>query len=316
MSDEQEPPQPAAFHPPGILDSQWGPKNADIWTSLSYSAPNGYRELELDIYVPRDRSAPVGCVVWIHGGAWLFGDRKFLPEYWPEGLLFQSIVDAGLAVATIDYRHSREASFPAQMHDAKAAIRYLRQFADNFGIDPNRIGVWGESAGAHLAALVGLTPDDPRFEGADGVVGPSSAVTAVVDFYGVANLETMPSLMESFPPQWVEELKKAAGGLPPDPIEIFLATSPYPDSEKKALASPVSHVTSDAPPFLIIHGEQDTVVPYGQSTELAKSLTAVGVPVELVPVPNADHVFVGADPAPLLARGVAFMLRQLGSPSA
>jgi acetyl esterase/lipase len=301
-------PAPPAFHGPGELAA---PKNADVWTGLNYSALNGYRELEMDVYVPVERSAPVACIVWIHGGAWLFGARKFPPDAWPAGLLFQSIIDAGIAVATIDYRHSREAPFPAQLHDAKAAVRYLRRFSAELEIDPDRIGVWGESAGGHLAALLALTGNTPELEGTDGVTGPSSEVAAVVDFYGVSNLATMPSIMDSFPPEWIEELKAAAGGLPPEPMDIFLNGSPLPEEDRARLASPVTHVTAAAPPFLLIHGEADRVVPFEQSVELQRRLVEAGVRAELVAVPGADHVFLGADPVPLIDQAVAFFAEYL-----
>ena len=112
---------------------------ADIHRALTYSMPDGYRPLQLDLYVPAERAGAVPCVIWIHGGAWLFGTRLAPPDYWPAGYLFQAAIDAGLAVASIDYRHSREASFPAQLHDAKAAIRYLRHFAGELGIDPGAV---------------------------------------------------------------------------------------------------------------------------------------------------------------------------------
>jgi acetyl esterase/lipase len=305
------PPEPPAFRSPGNPGSPAVPRSADIWPGLHYSVLNGYRELEVDVYVPSARTAPVACVLWIHGGAWLYGTRAFPPEYWPDGLLFQLLIDAGLAVATIDYRHSREAPFPAQLHDAKAALRYVRKFADQFGIDPDRIGVWGESAGGHLAALLALTSSEPELEGSDGVVGIESSVKAVVDFYGVSNLATMPSLMESFPPEWIETLKASSGGLPPDPMAIFLRDSPLPESDRERLASPISHVKAGAPPFLLIHGENDSVVPFAQSIAFRDVLLAAGVSVELVPVPGADHVFLGVDPVPLLARGVEFFSQRL-----
>jgi acetyl esterase/lipase len=307
----EAPPEPPAYREPGTAGDHGAPLGADVWTGVNYSAPNGYRELEMEVYVPSSRTAPVAVVVWIHGGAWLFGARKYPPDYWPSGLVFQSLIDAGIAVAAIDYRHSREAPFPAQLHDAKAAVRYLRHFAEVFGIDAERIGVWGESAGGHLAALLALTAGAPEYEGTDGVRGPASSVLAVVDFYGVSNLATMPSLEESFPPEWIDELKRAAGGLPPDPMTIFLANSPIPEAEREAVASPITHVTSAAPPFLLVHGEADTVVPFGQSVELRDALAAVGVSAELVAVPGADHVFVGADPVPLLGRAVDYLRERL-----
>jgi acetyl esterase/lipase len=304
------PPEPPAFRGPGSAGDTDAPTGSDVWTSLSYSAPNGFREVEMEVYVPTARTAPAPLVIWIHGGAWLFGARKYPPDYWPQGLVFQSLIDAGIAVAAIDYRHSREAPFPAQLHDAKAAVRYLRQFADVFGIDEDRIGVWGESAGGHLAALLALTSGS-EFEGQDGVTGPSSAVKAVVDFYGVSNLATMPSFEESFPPEWVEELKRVGGGMPPAPMDIFLAGSPIPEEKREAAASPVTHVTAAAPPFLLIHGDDDHVVPFGQSVELRDALAAAGVEAELVPVPGADHVFLGANPVPLLARAVSYFSERL-----
>jgi acetyl esterase/lipase len=311
MTMPAAPPEPPAFRDPGELGARGTPRGADAWTALSYSALNGYRELELDLYVPTSRAAAVPCVIFIHGGAWLYGTRLAPPEYWPEGLLFQLLIDAGIAVASIDYRHAREAPFPAQLHDGKAAVRYIRNFAERFGIDPDRLGVWGESAGGHLAALIALSGDEPGLEGADGVTGVSSSVAAIVDFYGVSDLSTMPSMMDTFPPEWIETLKANAGGMPPDPMSIFLAGSPLPEADRQRLASPISHVTASAPPFLLVHGENDMVVPFTQSIQLRDSLQAAGVPVELVPVPGADHVFVGTDPVPQLERAVQFFVEHL-----
>ena len=161
------------------------------YEGVTYAVIPGYRPLQLDLWVPASPT-PALLVVWIHGGAWLLGDRRYLPETLQPNQLFEELVAAGLAVATIDYRHALEAQFPAQLHDAKAAIRYLRAHADVLGVDTARIGVWGESAGGHLAALVGLTAQHPELEGAIGVLGQSSAVDVVVDWYGVADLTLQP----------------------------------------------------------------------------------------------------------------------------
>ena len=139
-------------------------------------------------------ATPAPLVVWIHGGGFMFGDRRYLPETLRPNQVFDALLDAGLAVATIDYRHALEAPFPAQLHDAKAAVRYLRAHADELGISTERIGVMGESAGGHIAALVGLTAHRADLEGTHGVVGPSSAVDVVVDWYGPADLTTMPRM--------------------------------------------------------------------------------------------------------------------------
>jgi acetyl esterase/lipase len=223
--------------------------------------------------------------VYIHGGGWMFGDRRYLPETLRPNQLFDAMLDAGLAVATVDDRHALEARFPAQLHDVKAAVRYLRLYSSELGISNERVGVMGESAGGHLAALVGLTALRDDLEGNLGVVGPSSAVDAVVDWYGPANMKTMPRKTL---------LPEVAANLPPE-----LATPPEDqllaglDEQAKGDASPISHVTAGAPPFLLVHGTADWLVPYEQSCLLATALETAGVPVRLVPVEGAEHIFLG-----------------------
>ncbi|MEN2739973.1 alpha/beta hydrolase [Microbacterium sp. X-17] len=311
---ETPPAEPPAFHAPGDRQKQH-PLGATVHDGLTYACLNGYRELHLDVYVPSDAEAAVPCVVWIHGGAWLFGGKEFMPDNWDDALLFQTAINAGLAVAAIDYRHSREASFPAQLHDAKAAVRYLRKFASELGIDPERIAVWGDSAGGHLAALL-ATVRAPELEGVEGVVGPSSAVSAAVSFYGVADVDTMPSFLETMPQEWIDELRRAGGDAPPEPIDVLLAETPFPRETARRLVSPVHHVDSNTPPFLLVHGVEDGLVPISQSEEFVTALHAAGVEAELVRVPGADHTFVGVDPAPLILRAVDFLQRQFDRESA
>lgn len=308
---ETPPAQPPAFHAPGDRQKEH-PHGATIHDGLTYACLNGYRELHLDLYVPEDAGVAVPCVVWIHGGAWLFGGKEFMPDNWEDALLFQAAIDAGLAVAAIDYRHSREASFPAQLHDAKAAVRYLRNFASELGIDPERIAVWGDSAGGHLAALL-ATVHAPELEGVEGVVGPSSAVSAAVSFYGVADVDTMPSFLDTMPQEWIAELRRAGGDAPPEPIDVLLATSPYPRDTARRLVSPVHHVDSKTPPFLLVHGEEDGLVPISQSEEFVTALEQAGVEAELVRVPGADHTFAGAEPEPLILRAIDFLKLQFYS---
>jgi acetyl esterase/lipase len=303
--------EPAPWKPylrPGEREAQH-PTGATVHSGLIYSLPNGYRPLELDVFVPAT-AGPVPCVVWIHGGAWLFGSRQQLPLEWRAGSLFQAIVDAGFAVATIDYRHSREAAFPAQLHDAAAALRYLAHFAPELGLDPERFALWGESAGGHLAALLALVTD-PELLGTDGVPAALPAVRAVVDFYGVADVDTMDDPSEAFGPEFVAELQAVATGPAWQPIDVLLEGSPWPNAEGRRLVSPVHHVRADAPPFLLIHGDDDRVVPIEQSEQLQAALQGVGATAEFVRVPGADHVFVGTDPHPQFAAGVAFLQRVL-----
>ena len=191
----------------------------------------------------------------------MFGDRRYLPETLRPNQLFDAMLEAGLAVATIDYRHALEAKFPAQLQDAKAAVRYLRAHAGELGISTERIGVMGESAGGHLAALVGLTAHRADLEGNLGVVGPSSAVDVVVDWYGPADMETMPR--KTLPPEIAAKLATGTGDA---------AGGPAAGRSRRAAtadASPVTHVTPAAPPFLLVHGTADWLVPYAQSEQLA-----------------------------------------------
>jgi len=253
---------------------------------ITYAATAGYRPLQLDLWVP-ESSTPPPLVVWIHGGGWMIGDRRYLPETLRPNQLFDALLDAGLAVATIDYRLALEAPFPAQLHDAKAAIRYLRAHADELGIDTGRVGVWGESAGGHLAALVGLTGHRDDLEGGIGVVGESSAVDVVVDWYGVADFTTMPRMTP--PPHIAAKLEAAMHTPPEDTLVAGL------DDAARADASPITHVTPQAPPFLLVHGTADWLVPYAQSEQLHEALTHDGVDCRLEPVEGAQHIFDGHD---------------------
>jgi acetyl esterase/lipase len=256
------------------------------YSGITYAVAFGFRPLQLDLWVPAG-DAPAPLVVWVHGGGFMFGDRRHLPETLRPNQVFDALLAAGLAVATIDYRHALEAPFPAQLHDAKAAVRYLRAHADDLGISTARIGVMGESAGGHIAALVGLTAHRADLEGTHGVVGPSSAVDAVVDWYGPADLATMPR--KTLPPEIAAKLPPELLVAPEDQLTRGL------EGPALADASPVTHVTPDAPPFLLVHGTTDWLVPYAQSEQLAAALVAAGVPVRLVPVDGAEHIFNGCD---------------------
>ena len=276
------------------------------YEGITYAAVPGYRPLQLDVWVPAT-PAPPPLVVWIHGGGWMFGDRRYLPETLRPNQLFEESVAAGLAVATIDYRHALETHFPAQLHDAKAAIRYLRAHAEVLGLDATKIGVWGESAGGHLAALVGLTGQHAELEGAIGVLRQSSAVDVVVDWYGPADLALQPR--EGSSPE-------IAAKLPPEmltPPEELLAGGN--DEHTLAIASPISYVTPAAPPFLLIHGTADTVVPYVQSEVLTQALANAGVSVQLVPIDDADHIFNGYDDIDGVVRlSVDYLAKALRTP--
>jgi len=253
---------------------------------LTYAVAFGYRPLQLDLWVPAG-DGPAPLVVWVHGGGFMFGDRRILPETLRPNQVFDALLDAGLAVATIDYRHALEAPFPAQLQDAKAAVRYLRTFAFDLGIATERIGAIGESAGGHIVAALGLTAHRPDLEGTHGVLGRSSAVQAVVDWYGVADLTTMPR--HTLPPEIAAKLPPELVTPPEDQLTRGLQGRALAD------ASPITHVTPDAPPFLLVHGTADWLVPFAQSEALHAALTAAGAEARLVPVKGAQHIFDGYD---------------------
>ncbi|AOR36422.1 hypothetical protein BFF78_39975 [Streptomyces fodineus] len=269
---------------------------------LTYATSPGYRPRLLDVHVP-PAAGPVPAVVWIHGGGWLEGDRRYPPPTVPVELLHGAVLGAGLALVSVDYRHSLEAPFPAQLHDVKAAIRYVRHHAADLGIDPERIGVWGESAGGHLAALAGLVRAGTHgsgLEGAEGVREEDSGVRAVVDWYGVSDIEAI--LDQPLPPLPVEPSY-------PDPVITLLGGPESERRERARVASPVTYAADGgAPPFLLIHGRADQVVPYSQSEVLARVLTDAGSDVTLRPVEGADHIFLGSAEVPsIVAHSVEFL---------
>jgi acetyl esterase/lipase len=303
------PPPFPAFHAPGTPHP--ASEVSMVHREVSYAIAVGFRRLAMDIWLPRDAAGPVPVVVWIHGGAFQLGDRRELPPTFAKDSVFRLLNQSGIACATLDYRHALEAPFPAQLHDLKAAVRYLREHADALGIDPDRIGAWGESAGGHLAALLGVTGSREDLEGGLGVQGHSSAVSAVVDFYGVSSLPDMPpmntpsglmsgALVAALPPGMTMEPGPMLVGGTADPALL-------------AAASPLGHVTADAPPFLLIHGDSDGLVPLSQSELLAAALTDAGVRNELVTIRGGDHCFFFAEDQldGILGMAVDFLVREL-----
>lgn len=301
-----------SFYPPSVRARN--PGGARTYSGISYAIALGYRNLHLDLHVPVAASpeSPAPVVVWMHGGAWMLGSRDILPPHWEPGSVAQSLIDAGIAVASIDYRHARESPFPTQLHDAKAAIRYLRKFAPQLSLDPDAVGVWGESAGGHLAALCAVT-NGSDFEGEIGVRGGDSSVAAAVCFFPVIDFARLPSEGFELSEEVRAQIMSDFGPAPGTPEEELLRGAPYSAQDGRRLASPLTHVSPAAPPFLIVHGADDRLVPPDQSELLASALTAVGVPADLVIVPGASHGFDGVDPMPLIGRAVAFLADRLGS---
>lgn len=208
---------------------------------------------------------PMPVIVYIHGGGWWRGDRKENRN--------ALLAAQGFFTVSIDYRLSSQAIFPAQLLDAQAAIRWLRIHAVEYHLDPERIGVWGHSAGGHLAALIATAADSAEFRGQEHDV--SSKVRCVVDLAGPSDLSKMGD--------WHDE---------PDSVESKLIGGPVLESpELVRRANPISFISKDTPPFLIFHGTADTIVRPHQSEMLYVALQAAGCEAELVPVQDEDHTF-------------------------
>ncbi|WP_405533883.1 alpha/beta hydrolase [Streptomyces sp. NBC_00075] len=302
---EQHQDQPQAWTPPRFLPPAEPLRHAGgsrHHPAVSYAFVPGYRPLKLDLWVP-EGDGPHPVVVFVHGGAWALGDRGDLLPAQDISVVIDLLLAADLAVASIDYRLSREAIFPAQLHDTKSAVRYLRRHGDQLGLDSSRTAMWGESVGAHLAPLLALTADRAELEGDIGVTGPDSSVVAAVVWYGIYDLAALPKFV--LPPDITLPADTAE-----DLIEQLLGG--VADPELAVPASPVTHVTADAPPFLLIHGTADRLVPFEQSLLLEKSLPTHGAEVQLVPVEDADHGLFGApELATPLQQTVAFLSTHL-----
>ncbi len=262
------------------------PQPAADYLDLAYT--NVPRRLALDLYTPAG-TPPFPVVVWIHGGSWISGVRALFP-----GHPALRLRDRGYAVATIDYRLVPEGFFPAQAHDCKAALRWLRGNADRYGLDRVRIAAWGASAGGHLAALVGTSGGIAALEDpSQGHASESSRVQAVVDWFGPTDY-----LLAGDADQQL-----AAALLLGCPI------SACPD--KAALASPVTHVDGSDPPFLIQHGTADRVVPIAHSERLHGELLAAAVRSTITRLDGAGHATVEFLTAENLARIDAFLDAEL-----
>ena len=222
------------------------PDNIEEKLNIEYGT-GGERKLQLDLYLPKGRTEATPAIIFIHGGAWKGGKRSDMKFYCVK------FAEKGYVTATVTYRLTGEAPFPAAVHDVKCAVRWLRAHAAQYQVDPKRIAVSGNSAGGHLSMMVGYS-DDPALEGNGGHDDISSRVSAVVNFYGPTDLTT--------------DFAKKQGV-----VEDFMGGKSFdeaPDLYK--LASPLFHLTKDDPPTLIFHGTIDSTVPITQADKLAEEL--------------------------------------------
>lgn len=293
-------PWPAITHYPPVT---YGPlRGARSWTGLTYAVVPGHRPLVMDVHVPEGVDSPP-VVLWVHGGGWTEGDRRHVPLQWGQQRMFEAILDAGMAVATPDYRLNGEAPLPAAVHDLVAAVRYLRRYAVELGVDADRLGLWGDSAGAHLVGVSGLAGSAPEPDpwllgdigvAAEGAYGSGGAagrtdVRAIVWWYGVSDLTALPRLAESL---WPE-------------------VHPGEREELSRRLSPVTHLRPGSPPILAMMGDADSLVPLDQGERLAAAAGEVGARCELVVSPGSEHVFHGEPIEPHWERAIAFLGREL-----
>lgn len=245
------------------------PDGAVLHRDLAYVA-DGHERHKLDLYLPKNgQNLPL--IINIHGGAFKMGSKEM-------GVPVEYLAK-DYAVASINYRLSQHAVFPAQIEDCKAAVRWLRAHAGEYGLDPNRFAAWGSSAGGHLAAMLGTTGDTKEFDAGAHLDQPSR-VQAVVDYFGPTDFLQM-------------DAHRLPNGQLHDPADspesLLVGGAIRENKDKTARANPITYVTKEDPPFLICHGDADPLVPHHQSELLAAALQAAGVPVNFYTVKGAGH---------------------------
>jgi acetyl esterase/lipase len=296
--DAPTPPPPASQ--PALPPFKLLPGSKGL-ADLEYGRANG-KPLLLDLYLPaRESAGKLPLVVWVHGGGWSAGSRRNPPA--------GPLLKHGFAVASVEYRFSQEAKFPAQIEDCKAALRWLRANAGTYHIDPDRVGIWGSSAGGHLVAMLGATGGVTELDGANkDNADQSSKVQAVCDWFG--------------PTDFLQMDTQAAGkgqflhSTPDSPESHLIGGSITDNPAKVAAASPLTYINAraakgegkDLPPFLIMHGDKDPLVPHAQSEMLRDALQKAGADVTLQIIPGAGHGFRGTEPADTV---VAFFEKHL-----
>ncbi len=238
----------------------------------------GDESQRLDLYLPEQTGEkPLPLIVYVHGGGWKGGSKQGCPAI--------GYVGRGYAAASVEYRFSQKAVFPAQIQDCQAAIRWLRANSKKYNMDPDRIGVWGGSAGGHLASLLGTSGGKKAFPLVGGNEDQSDRVQAVCDVYGPANFNTV--IQQAEDDKNVKNVFKF--NTPSDPYSCLIGANLGEDKQKGDAVSPVHYVSSDNPPFLVLHGTKDALVPFAQSVEFVAALEAKGVKVLFQKFPGSGH---------------------------
>lgn len=240
---------------------------------------------KMDLFLPQGKGeGPFPLLIWVHGGGWRMGDKADLDSGdLQTGQMKKLLLDHGYAIASVNYRLLPDGTkFPEPMQDVAAAVRYLRSHAAELGVDPQRFAIGGESAGAHLAAMVGLTPKDAELQGTLGQTDADASVRAIVGFYGLYDLTRR-----------TEDQKEKCGSERPGAESshgrLVGADPDSPEGEPAAKrASPVAHVDPSSPPMLLFAGTRDCTAPHPQSDRMHAALKGAGVATELTTI-DAEH---------------------------
>jgi acetyl esterase/lipase len=264
------------------------PPEVNVLKDLEYSSyplKDGRGKLLLDLYLPQiESSQPLAVIIFIHGGGWLENSKENCPG--------QVLAQRRFAIACINYRYSTQAIFPAQILDVKKAVRWLRQNAAQYNLDPNRFGAMGDSAGGHLSALLGTSAGVSRLEPDNGQI--STRIQAVSNFYGPTDFTKFPRAFEEYPtPEVLAKNKDKPWWRLTEVVYKLLGAPVSQRLELAKLANPIAHIDDRDPPFLVVHGELDDIVPISQSDLLVEALKAKGSEVEYIRDPNLKHSYLG-----------------------
>ncbi len=254
-----------------LLTTMFVAPQVKVIRNIEY-ARAGNLSLKMDLYLPAGPEGETPVILSIHGGGWHSGSKEASPG--------TDFAQYGYAVAAINYRLIGQGTFPANIQDCKAAVRWLRANGGGYGLDTRRIGVWGASAGGHLAALLGTSGGVAELEGDLGNAGYSSRVQAVVDYFGPTDLS-----------KWRPTVDPAVNTDLSESRMMGFDVVRYP--ERAARGNPITYISKDTPEFFIAHGRSDPLVPVTQSELLHAALCKAGVPSRLRIIPGAGHSVLG-----------------------
>ena len=277
-----------------------GPRGDLRYENIVYSCEPGYRPLYLDLRIP-GQAGQAPLIIWIHGGGWIYGSRRRLPPHLHGNAVHDQMIDAGYAVAAVDYRLAREAGFVGMLLDVKAAIRWLADTPPSSSIDPERVILWGESAGGHLAVMAGVCTKLDAVKRTGEHLEQPETPAVIVDWYGPADLTAMSELALGTD---TEESGSTADNPAVD----------TPTAWRLDLRRAVAHYLCEigVPPMFVAHGAEDGTVPVHQSRDLVDRLRTTGATVEYLEVPCADHVWRGAASVPdIVAQSLNFLAARL-----